>query len=246
MIEAWLIDAADRFWDAAGPPPPLPRDLRRVVSYGLPVACVALPQLSVRRVEAWFRQRGAPYQFLCADRSLCGCVVAARGSGIIFVCSDDAPAQQRFTVAHEIAHYLLDYLQPRQEAIDLLGPSIVAVLDGDRAPSPTERVHAVLAHVKLGVYIDLLARDQQLQPYVVRSEAQADRLALELLAPIELVANDLATFPAQVSPFARAQSLNDLLRTKYGLPRRIATGYADWLLRLLQPPSTADWLGLRR
>jgi hypothetical protein len=247
MIEGWMAQSADMFWGAVGPPPTLPRDLRRIVSFGFAIACVSLPDLRVRSVDAWFRQRGAPHQLLCNDRALCGCIVAARGSALIFICSDDSPAQQRFTVAHEIAHYLIDYLQPRQEARAALGAEIMPVLDGDRPPTATERVHAVLGRVKLGVYVDLMARvdEQSASPYVLHTESRADRLALELLAPADLVLADLATFPAQMSPFALAQSLNDLLRTKYGLPQSIARGYASWLGRFAPQRSTADWLGLR-
>jgi hypothetical protein len=248
MTEAWLIQASDSFWESVGDPPPFPRDLQSVVSLGLPVVCVTLPKLSVRVVEAWFQQRQTPYHFLCQDRSLCGCIVAAQGHAVMFVCADDDRAEQRFTVAHELAHYLLDYLQPRQQALDVLGAAILPVLDGARPPSPTERVHAALGRVTLGIYVNLMPRaagGQGAQAYILQAEKRADLLALELLAPAEAALADLAALP-RMQHFERLRTLDELLRTKYGLPRRIAHGYGSWLLRTYLPPSTADWLGLHR
>ena len=246
MTEAWLLQAADSFWESIGDPPPFPRDLQSVASLGLPVVCIALPKLSIRAVETWLQQRQTPYRFLCQDRSLWGCIVAARGNAMIFVCADDDSAEQRFTVAHELAHYLLDYLQPRQHALDVFGPVILPVLDGERPPSSTERVHAALGRVRLGIYVNLMPRaadGQGDRTYVLRAETRADLLALELLAPAEAVLADLAALP-RMQHFERLRTLNESLLIKYGLPRQIANGYGSWLLRTHLPPSTADWLGL--
>ena len=42
----------------------------------------------------------------------------------------DIPAEQRLTIAHEVAHFLADYLLPRQQIMRRLGVEMAAVLDG--------------------------------------------------------------------------------------------------------------------
>ncbi|MFN8557423.1 MAG: ImmA/IrrE family metallo-endopeptidase [Dehalococcoidia bacterium] len=45
---------------------------------------------------------------------------------MIIVDSSDAPDEVRFTVAHEAAHFLLDYEQPRARAVAALGAGALA------------------------------------------------------------------------------------------------------------------------
>lgn len=244
MAEAWLLRAAEEFWSMFAQPPSPPRDLNRLVSYHFPISLVSLPQLSIRQVERWLLQRQAPYQFLCANRELCGCIVAARGHGLLFVDADDSIDEQRFTVAHEVAHFLLDYDAPRRRALTFLGERIRPVLDGERFPTAAERIDAVLASVKLGIYVDMMLRDAQGaidQESILRAEDRADRLALELLAPAEDV---LAQLPTSASLFKRVQAATELLVSVYGIPRQVARTYAVALVQQSHRPSTADWLGL--
>lgn len=245
MVEAWLTQAAEQFWAVAGGPLAPPRDLARVISRRLPLSIVALPRLCVTGVEEWLAARGIPYRFLCHDRSLCGCIVAARGHGLLFIDSDDSIEEQRFTIAHEVAHFLLDYEAPRQHALDLFGESIRPVLDGERAPTREERIHAALGRVALGVFVNMMPRaaDGGIdQGSILRSEERADRLALELLAPAEEV---LANLPgAGLQPLERVRQMVTILTDIYGLPRAVARPYAALLSRSARP-SMAEWLGLR-
>ncbi|NJL55487.1 ImmA/IrrE family metallo-endopeptidase [bacterium] len=245
MVEAWLAQATDAFWGSVGSIPTLPRNLDRVMSLGYPIALVDLPKLSVYRIEHWFQRHQIPYRLLCRDRALCGCIVAAQGHGIIFVSRDDRADEQRFTIAHEVAHYLLDYFYPRQQAHQLFGDDILPVLNGERPPSSLERVDALLGSVSLGVYLDMLPRSAQGdidQDFVLRAEERADRLALELLAPAEDVLARVTTTNI-VDLFEKTRQAASILVTLYGLPHRIAQKYATWLLRD-HKPTTAQWLGL--
>lgn len=243
MAEAWLTSTADTFWSLAGEPIAPPRDLARVASRLLPLSIVSLAHLSVTEVERWLTQRHIPYQFLCRDRALCGCIVAARGHGLLFLDTDDAADERRFTAAHEIAHFLLDYDARRRRALALFGESIRPVLDGERLPSAGERIDAVLSSVPLGVYVDMMPRSAQGsidQGSILRAEERADRLALELLAPAEHVLAQLPAVAAQ--PLERVRAATDVLVSVYGLPRQVARTYAATVVRQPQP-ATAEWLG---
>jgi hypothetical protein len=147
------------------------------------------------------------------------------------------PADEiRLTVAHELAHFLLHYLWPRETAIQRLGDSIVSVLDGERLPTPVERLSGVLRSVELGPCQHLLERDSvgTADVAATRIEAQADLLAFELLAPASSVLR---------SSDAGADRRRDLAET-YGLPSWAAEAWAGWLdSRSSENPFV---LGLRR
>lgn len=244
MNEAWLSRTADQFWAPFQGPPAPPRDLTMLISRPFPISIVTLSDLSTLQVERWFHRQHIPYRSLCQNRSLCGCIIAARGHGLIFLDADDSAAERRFTIAHEVAHFLLDYLTPRQQALAALGESIRAVLDGERPPSTDERIHAALSDISLGVYTDMMPRNAQGsidQGSILRAEHQADRLALELLAPADDV---IAALPASAFQLERVRSATDLLTTTYGLPRTVARTYAAVLVPQRSQPSMSEWLGL--
>ncbi len=240
-LPAWVAEAAASFWRAVACQPTYPCDLAPIVGRAYPVAVLSLACLSVERVERWLQERGISYYSDCAERSLHGCLIAVRGHGLIFVDHCDPPEQQRYTLAHEIAHFLHDYLQPRQQALRRLGSAILPVLDGERPPTIEERLDAVLADCKPGFYIDLLPRtadDMEQVSALLRAEREADRLALELLAPAERVLTQVhqqqreACISEAADQWSRQMALR-LLTTAYGLPENIAQGYAV----LLFPPA---------
>ncbi len=232
MSDALLHKLADRFWREAGGAPPEPRDLVRAVSLALPVAVVFMPALTLERVHIWLERRGAPYRVDCASRRLRGCLVAAGGRGIVFVEGADPADERRFTLAHEVAHFLLHYQYPRERAVRRLGPGILPVLDGLREPTPEERIGAVLAGCPLGVHTHLLERTGDAGALAAGAENEADRLAWELLAPQA----DLRSVPAG--------DRERVLQTRFGLPSPEAARYARWLRRRFDgPPTYLDWLG---
>lgn len=245
MSEAGLVQIAEAFWNSAGGRSTPPNDIAPLVSRTLPVSIVLLPTLSITTIERWLAARDVPYHFLCHNRALCGCLVAARGHGVIFADLNDPPAERRFTVAHEVAHFLLDYDALRRRALDLFGEAIRTAIDGEREMTPTERIDAVLSSTPLGVFFNLMARNTQGSvdhSSILRAENRADRLALELLAPANEV---LARLPnTNLQQFERAQSISDLLVKEYGLPRTVARTYAVALLPNQAHASTAQWLGI--
>src|SRR5205814_1009729 len=128
--------------------------------------------------------------------ALRACLVAHGGHGFAFIDASDCEDERRFSLAHELAHFLHDYLEPRRRIVQLVGLSALEVLDGYRAPTADERVHAVLSQTTVGCHVHLLDRDregQMLSRAVTDAESGADRLAFELLAPAEHVWSAITT-----------------------------------------------------
>src|SRR5207237_10778233 len=110
---------------------------------------VKMPQLNTKVIGRWLERRRIVIPLPLDQRDLLGSLIAYCGYGIIFVCGSDDPEEQRLTVAHEAAHFLVDYLHPRQQVIQALGEHMVEVLDGLRKATPSERGAAILSHLRL-------------------------------------------------------------------------------------------------
>jgi Zn-dependent peptidase ImmA (M78 family) len=226
-----------------------PRDLAADVAMHLPVSIEVLPKLSSRVVREWLRRRGIEHRVSDVDRPLHGCLVARSGYGIIFLDADDRESDRRFTLAHEIAHFLLDHLLPRLRALKLFGEHILPVLDGKRAPSQEEILSAVLERVQLGVQVHLMNRGAKgaiCTWDVEESEQRADRLALELLAPgsttiaeLRQILGDAEIGGGQMSRGA------DYVAERFGLPNDVAAAYIQLLLgkRRKRPSLTEEIFG---
>lgn len=245
MSSDMLIEqAAGDFWELAGGTPEYPRAMQVAITLATPLELRSLVGLRVRHVLAWARRIDMACHIRGKDRRLHGCLVAWRGKGAIFYDIGDSDDEQRFTLAHELAHYLLDYAAPRERAVTILGESILAVLDGERTPSVEERLHAVLSGVHLGVMSHLMERPDKGLPAsaVLDVEDRADRLALELLAPAQPLHEllDQSTTPRGFQ--ARLAFLNDQLAASRGLPADIAAAYARFLLAQRGEPTFRDWL----
>jgi hypothetical protein len=179
---------AHEFWVGTGLQDTFPRNIERAIAMKLPLALVKLPQLNTKVIGQWLEQRCIITPLPLDQRDLLGGLIAYRGYGIIFVCGSDDLEEQRLTVVHEVAHFLVDYLHPRQQVIQALGEHIAAVLDGLRKATPSERAAAILSHLRLGAHAHLLPRpgkDEDAQWVVAAAEDRADRLARELVAPQE-------------------------------------------------------------
>ncbi len=236
-LPVWCVELAAAFWTRAGPPPPFPRDLRDAVG-AVSLVPVDLKGVSVAGVRRWFERLDLPVSLDEPDRPLRACLVALRGEGFVFLDKLDDPAEQVFSLAHELGHFLRDYRRPRETVADRLGRAAVEVLDGRRPATPTERLHAVLRSVSLGPFTHLLRRDNSgrpLTPTEREAEAAADRLAFELLAPVEAVGE------------ARSRSeLVERLVREFGLPPQPAARYAALLMPEAPPIDRAVTRLLKR
>lgn len=246
MTEGWLVRIVEEFWTRAGGPEPFPRDLERPILWALPLAVLKLPRLWVSDVEAWLQRRGIAFQLDCADRPLRGCLVAYGGRGCVLLDGADPEDERRFSLAHEAAHFLLDYLQPRERAVARLGAAILEVFDGLRRPTVDERVDAVLGQASIGIHTHLMER----QPdgafgygRIVGAESRADRLALELLAPAAEVQRRVTRFQQPSSFQGGIELVVQVLTNDFGLPAAVAWPYAKLIMRSWREgPSFHEWL----
>ena len=144
------------------------------------------------------------------------------------------PEEQRLTIAHEVAHFLADYLLPRQRVLQALGAHMAEVLDGLRRPTPAERAAAILSHIRLGAHIHLLPRlgiDADDDWAVAHAEDRADHLALELVAPQACVRDvlDVLLNRQGVTP----HDVRAALATHFGLP---AYAFNETIKRMVRHP----------
>lgn len=219
-----VAEAANAFWHEADLPVAFPRDLRRAIALTLPVSIVLLSELQVAEVQAWLQRQGRIVDMTVNNRPLRACLIAHSGTGFIFVDGGDQESEQRFSIAHELAHFLLDYLAPRQEAVARLGGEILEVLDGVRPARVEERAVALLTGVPARTHVHLLGRaeEEAAAEAIDFAESRADALALELLAPWA----DVSRLIAELGINGERGAIVRLLSDRYGLPLVPARRYA--------------------
>jgi hypothetical protein len=234
------------FWLRAGTAEPFPRSLERSVLWALPLTIVKIPRLRLSSIAKWMDRHRIPPSWPPVDRCVRACLVAERGHGVVFLDGADPADELRFSLAHEAAHFLLDYDQPRDRAISVLGESILDVLHGRRSPTPGERLSAVLRGAQLGAYTHLSDRTsagELINGHALAAEDRADRVALELLAPrVSVIA---ARRPLRTMTTSdNCAQLAALLTAQFGLPPAVAARYASFLAAEQTPASFREWLGL--
>lgn len=216
-VPLWVAELADRYWSAVGEHEPFPRSFN-ALSRALPLSVIGIEQLTTDSMRTWLKRNFIPCELAVPNRPLRACLVAYRGQGFAFLDKLDSEEERRFSLAHELAHFLRDYLNPRETAVRKLGPAVCEVLDGDRLATPAERIHALLRYARIGVHVHLMDRREFLSE-IQNAEDSADRLAFELLAP----ATDIFT-----SAKDRSAAI-DTLRIRFGLPQVQAEAYAELL-----------------
>ncbi len=241
-----IRDWAERFWLLAGQSEAFPRTLETSVLRALPLIIVKLPRLDGEAINEYAKLRGLNLSCQSTSRALRGCLLAKSGSGIVFLEGADPPDELRFTLAHEVAHFLLDHLHPRHQIINALGSDIQDVLDGLREPSPQEQMNAMLKGVAFGRFEHFMDRQTDgkiASRETLLAEDRADRLALELLAPLQCVEESLTAKAATFRDVNAIPLVKQILREEYGLPRDVARNYARFFVTEQTPPPTfGDWL----
>ncbi|NNU50446.1 ImmA/IrrE family metallo-endopeptidase [Rhizobium sp. WYCCWR 11279] len=215
---------AHAFWRAAGGRARFgcPVNIGKAAPRVLPVAILRLNGLDTSVVSQLLGDAGADPWASSLRRPLRGCLIADAGKAMILVDGDDPEDQQRMTIAHEVAHFLLHYLKPREDAVTAFGPDVLAVLDRTRPPTPGERFSAALRNVPIDPFRHAMDREPLHRRSVAAIEDDADDLAIELIAPWKEVK-------------ALANTTPGVLRERYGLPSDIALKIAA----LLQPSGTS-------
>lgn len=173
-----LRELAGAFWARAPEAARRYRDVEAAAPWAALLAVVSLPELTLGDVRGWMRSRDVPVVGGDDDLRLHGFLVAWRGIGVAFYDGTIDPDVRRFTLAHEIGHFLLDYELPRRRVLRD-APDLLEVVDGVRPVNASDRAHAVLAGVPVGVHTHPFGADGE----GVEAEDEASRFALELLAP---------------------------------------------------------------
>jgi hypothetical protein len=221
----WVVELAARFWAAVGDPPPFPRDLRTTIPWLAALRFREIPNLSLHRAAEPFRRWGIPFPTPEADRPLSGCFGGYGDAALILINATDTEDEKRLTCAHELAHYLRDFAEPRRKAAACLGSGILDVFDGRRTPTVEERLAGVLRGLAVGCQTQFLDRDQWCRvigEVASESEEAADRLAFELIAPFNAVNLNASSSRARLAGH---------LTSAFGLPNLPASKYAAILLR---------------
>lgn len=236
---------ADEFWNLAGGPEAFPRSLEPAAFWALPIAIFKLPRLWVDDAQLWLAEHGILFELHTEDRPLHGCLIANNGRGCILLNGADGAAELRFSLAHEIAHFLLDYHLPRQAAVDRLGPDVLEVFDAHRPPTLDERVHAVLSDVPMGFHSHLMERKNDGGMgcgTVEEREEGADHLALELLAPERDTRRRVGEALGLVARQDRTEIASEILQRDFGLPSSMAKLYGRRLYQSGRTYSVREWL----
>lgn len=235
-IAARARERADAFWADVPGAVRQHHDLEVAIAWAAPLAIVALPALDQHRARGWLASRGVELSDDSSARPLRGLLLASRGAGIVFLDGTLTRADRRFTVAHELGHFLLDYVEPRERVLRE-APELLDVIDGWRPASRAERAQAVLARVPLGLHAHLLDRDADggAAHDVEEVEDAASQFALELLAPWPTVL-ELASSTAHEHrlPYAELiEEVTGVLADRFTLPRDRATVRATSALHAL-------------
>ncbi|WP_308620298.1 ImmA/IrrE family metallo-endopeptidase [uncultured Desulfovibrio sp.] len=225
--------AAD-FWEKSGLEYNPPCNIVEATRRATPLAIIPLPALCTSILQNWLGKRSIFISPIYKNRPLHACLVSRKGAGLLFFNSDDSPEEQRFSIAHEVAHFILDYLLPRERAVASMGEKILPVLDGEREATPDERFDALWGDVCLGTYNHLFVRGEGggfLHYSAKRSEIEADNLALEIVAPTKLL-----------SPF----SINHvpMVAQKFGIPAHIVSAFfSSRSIKKMKQQRFRDWIG---
>jgi hypothetical protein len=209
-----------------------PRDLKQEILLSIPLTLVELPRLSTALIRSWLSERNVVTP-VHGTRRLHGALVAHAGAGVVFIDSDDDAQEKRFSLAHETAHFIHDHMVPRALAIRVFGEELRPVLDGRRAPTRDESLSAVLRKVPLGPQVHLMTRSEtgSIVTWAVEErEQRADRLALELLAPLHVFSSAART----TTPETLAQ--------RFGLPKVVVGEYLELIRQPRRRRSLADTL----
>lgn len=206
-----------------------------------------IKELSLKKLEEWLKEMTDQEEFNIDDRHLHGALIIKGPSIFMFVEASEDEVQQRFTVAHEVSHFLLDYHLPKERAILALGKEIEDVLNGNLPPSNIQRTLSAIKGVDIAPYSFLIEKtgNGSFENWSnFNAENEADYLALELLAPRARVISETISSTKRLAYSQFTRKSKEILIEKYRIPVRIADQYASELgYSVTSGPSFLDKLG---
>lgn len=152
-------------------------DFESQVAVCLPLAVVTVPRLTANRIEDWLTSRRLAVEIVRDDGGLRAALVAYGGVGVAFIDGTDEAIERRFSLAHEVGHFVAEYLAERARIDRIAGARMLQVHDGVRPASSGEKLRFAITGRPLPV------RFWRCTGQAGRSEQLADRVAVELLAP---------------------------------------------------------------
>ncbi len=238
---------AHEFWSKADPKHRLDFDIMNAVNGSLTVDLIPVQQLSLQKIDSWLVARTINIGIDVNDRNLHGALLIKNGSVFMFIDAAVCEMEQRFTVAHEVSHFLLDYQLPRERAILAFGQEIEEVLNGNASASTSQLVMSVIKGIDLNPYTLLIEKtgNGSFSNWCnFNSENEADYLALELLAPRARVINDTVSSARRLTYAQFTRKSQEILIEKYRIPVTVAHQYASELAySVTKGPSFLDKLG---
>ncbi|HKQ06428.1 MAG TPA: ImmA/IrrE family metallo-endopeptidase [Blastocatellia bacterium] len=210
----------------------LPRDVERLITYGLEIPIKRMLPLTFREAFRYLCiLRGESFQppvLSIVDRRLYGLLHIGPPCNIIFIRDRLSPQTHTYVLAHELGHFLADVFRVQQLWLRSLPEQKDAI---ERAFAWRE----CDARLELYAFIkglpprprEIMNRGQAISPETVEREIQADLFARELIAPWDVVSPLMQSHD-------KAQMVT-LLYEKFQLPRRIAESYFEDLRRYLAP-----------
>ena len=238
---------AEWFWTRAGRPVRYPVDISYAAICALEVSIHMIADLTPAAATDFFRRDGSRGATAFGQRAMHGCIAFGPRGATIMVEQKDAEDERRFTIAHEVAHYILEVRRHHRLAEQRVGGDFVGILYGLREATPTERIDAWLNNVRSTPTAHFMDRTPDGGYGCGRSpeaECSADRLALEILAPrAEMVR---AVLDCRKLPFRNpVDATQRFAEQRFGLPSEVAGPYASRIAwELTGGPSTAERFGL--
>jgi len=168
---------------------------------GCSLTCTEISELSSRKALNFLLKRGGLTRLpqVLNDEPLAGFIYASRNFGSIFVEREDIIVRRRFSIAHEIGHYLLHFRPLLNSASNEGDWFLTESLDKTEG-ADTEDELSPKGQVSAGESDDLI----RCLPPLETMEREANCFAVELLMP-EAVVRELAE--RQINNFLRDDDL---------------------------------------
>ncbi len=239
---------AREFWSTINPEYRDNFDILGAVEASLTINLIKIQDLGLRKIEDWSKARNISVKIDANDRNVHGILFITDGTVLMFVEEEGDEIQQRFTIAHEVSHFLLDYKIPRERALLEFGTEIEEVLNGNLEATHSQLVTSMIKGINLEPYSFLIEKTGNgsfLSWSNFNAENEADYLALELLAPRAKIINETVSSARRLTYSQFTKKSQEILIDKYRIPSEVARQYASELAySITNGPSFLDKLGL--
>jgi Zn-dependent peptidase ImmA (M78 family) len=193
------------------------------------IAIHSIPELHIARIAATVQRLHLPFESTTLDRysALAGFLYAYHGGGIIFIEANDREDRRKFSLAHELGHFINDYYRPVYLKYE--SSNTIPLFQEEQ----TVQVHQVVSArcTKRDIFggdepemlevkspdtrtlLDSLQREQK-EKY---KEIKANSFAAELLMPMEECKR-----VEHENPGASQEELTEALMKRFGVSRAAA------------------------